>query len=389
MTDLLIRPNGRELTTYDAATGTLQVPTSFGGFLEFGPEQRTLNREQMVLLSPLGIEAGWDPRVVAAFLMECHERGMDPWQREAYLMLYPGGKYIRHIGIDGYRKRGESTGEYRGRTTPLFSGDDGVWREVWPYRDQAPYAAKVGVERATHTDIDYAVALYDEYVPMQDESVWDPRQQKKVKTGKKVPTPNWRTAKDGGKPTVMTAKCAEAQAWRAAFPNRFGGFYAPEEFERVRAETPADDPAVSKRRAAYEAATSPVPAASRETIVVEATIEPAPVPGGVNVDDPAAREHLLAELDEQAEVLGKTTTDLCARWSESRGGRDVSTASGAELLDHVHRIRPYVIAALRDQSRDDEVDRYQQAPPFGTVHDLFGRGPAIPEPPAGGTEPAP
>lgn len=377
MTDVLVRTNDRELSTYDTAAGTLRVPTPFGGgFLEFGPDQRALTKEQMVLLSPIGIEASWDPRVVATFLMECNERGLDPWQREAYLMLY-AGKFIRHIGIDGFRTRGESTGEYRGRSTPLYSGDDGVWREVWPYRDQVPYAAKVGVDRSSHREIDYAVALYDEYVPMQDESVWDQRQQKKVKTGKRVPTPNWRTAAESGKPTVMIGKCAEAQAWRVAFPRRFSGFYAPEEFERLRTEAAPDDPAAATRKAAYEAAQAAEP--TRETVVIPGVVVEGPAE--VVPADEETRDLLLAELDEQAEVLGKTIADLCTRWSESRGGRQITTATAAELLDHVHRIRPYVLNELREQNREEEAGRYQQAPTAGTVHQLFGRGPAVPEPP--------
>lgn len=369
-TDLAIRvPAVRELTTYDTKAGTLRVPTPFSGFLEFGADQRVLSKEQLVLLSPLGIEAGWDPRVVATFLSECHERGLDPWQREAYLMLY-AGKFIRHIGIDGFRKRGESTGEYRGRKTPLFCGDDEKWREVWPYKDAAPYAAKVGIDRSSHREVDYAVALYDEYVPMQDETKWDARQNKKVKTGVRLPTPNWRTAAEGGKPTVMLGKCAEAQAWRAAFPNRFGGFYAPEEFDRLRVEA-AQDPAAASRRAAYEA--------ERETIRVQATVGAPAVP---DMDDETAREFLLAELDEQAEVLGRTVTDLCQRWSDSRGGQPITGATVKELADHVHRIRPYVMTALRDQNRETEAVQYANAPDAASVHDLFGRGPAVVEPPA-------
>jgi phage recombination protein Bet len=366
-------PPSRELTVYDGRAGSLRVPTAFGGFLEFGADQRVLSKEQMVLLSPLGIEAGWDPRVVATFLMECHERGLDPWQREAYLMLY-AGKFIRHIGIDGFRKRGEATGEYRGRKTPLYCGDDEKWREVWPYKDAPPYAAKVGVDRASHRETDYAIALYDEYVPMQDEYKFDARQNKKVKTGVRLPTPNWRAAGAGGKPTVMLGKCAEAQAWRAAFPNRFGGFYAPEEFDRLRAESAQADPAATARRAAYEAEQG-----QRETIRVQATVGEPAVP---QMDDDDTRAFLLAELDEQAEVLGRTVADLCQRWSESRGGQPIAKATVKELADHVHRIRPYVMTALRDQNREAEAVQYASAPAAASVHELFGRGPAVVEPPA-------
>lgn len=386
--EVAVRANGREVTSYDARTGVMLIPTQVSGMhLEFTPGQRVLTDEQMALLAPLGIEAGWDPKQVAVFLMECNTRGLDPWQREAYLMLYPGGRYIRHIGIDGFRKRGESTGDYRGRTTPLFCGEDGKWTEVWPNRSKAPYAAKVGISRVGFDDVVYAVALYDEYVVISDEWKWDPRQNKKVKTGRRVPSGNWRTAADGGKPTVMIAKCAEAQAWRAAFPQRFGGFYAPEEFDRARAESKAaqDAAAAAKRREAYAAAHGKP--ASDEPVDAEIVAETAPEPPSLDED---ARPLLLAELDEQAEVLGKTVDQLCARWSASRGGRKIKKATADEVAAHVHQIRPYVVAALREQKRGEEADRYAQAPDVGTCQELFGRGPAVPDGPLpeGGAEAA-
>ncbi len=374
-TDVSIRGD-REVTTFDTEAGVLRIPTQINGVhLTFVPDQRVLTEQQMVLLAPLNIEANWDPRQVAVFLMECQQRGMDPWQREAYLMRYrdrsapDGHRYVRHIGIDGFRKRGESTGQYRGRIGPLWCDEDEQWRETWPYRDRAPAAAKVGIRRTTLDDVQWNVAMYDEYVPMADEYAWDASKQANAKTGKKVPTPAWRTAAQGGKPALMVGKVAEAGAWRVAFPQRFGGFYAPEELERDR-DVPQEDPAAAKRRAAFRAS-QPAPAA--ESAIVE------PVqPEYTDAD----RELLLAELDEQAEVLGKSVTDLCSRWSASRNGQDIKTATPAEVADHVHRIRPYVLEELTNQARDDEAAVYAAAPLVGTVHELFGRGPAVVEPPA-------
>lgn len=392
MTELAVRPDGREVATYDTNVGSLRVPTPFGGHLEINPKQRVFTDEQMVILSPIGVEAGWDPRVVMTFLSECNERGLDPWQREAYLMLY-AGKFIRHVGIDGFRKRGESTGEYRGRLGPFVCDEDEKWREIWPYKDRAPVAAKVGILRAGFDGPVWATAMYDEYVPMQDESRWDPREKRKVKTGNRVPTSNWRRAADGGKPMVMLGKCAEAQAWRVAFPARFGGFYAPEELERLRAELAATqpDPAAEKRRAAFAEAQAAA-SGGRERIVVDATVGPtAAAPDQAETFPTAAGDQdlplLLAELDEQAEVLGKSVAELSARWSASRNGRAITTATAAELADHVYRIRPYVVTALREQKRDAEADRYEQAPPVGTCAELFGRGPVVVDPPADQAEP--
>jgi phage recombination protein Bet len=381
MTDLAVRPNGREAATYDTEAGAIRIPTQVGGvFLTFTPDQKVMSEQQLVLLAPLGVEAGWDPRQVAVFLMECQERGLNPWNREAYLMFY-AGKYIRHIGIDGFRKRGESTGQYRGRLGPFWCDTDGKWLEFWPHRDRPPVAAKVGLIRSTFDEPVWAVAMYDEYVATKP--VWrDGR-----KTGEVEITAQWKPAVQGGKPSVMLAKVAEAQAWRVTFPERFGGFYAPEEFDKDRAEQQSANPAAEKRKAAFAAAQAGPAAATPaggdvvDAQVVDDTTDP------VREFGDAERELLFAELDEQAEVLGKTVTDLSARWSKSRDGRDIKTATAAEIADHVHRIRPYVLDALREQKRDDEAAKYEQAPPVGTCEELFGRGPVVVDPPADATAP--
>lgn len=374
MTDLAVRTaNGRDIATYDTNEGVIRVPTQVSGVqLTFAPGQAALNDAQMVLLSPLGIKADWDPRQVAVFLMECQERGLNPWNREAYLMQY-AGKYIRHIGIDGFRKRGESTGQYRGRVGPFWCDTDGKWLEFWPHRDKPPVAAKVGLKRDGFDDIVWAVAMYDEYVATKP--VWENNR----KTDKREVNEQWKPAAQGGKPAVMLAKVAEAQAWRVTFPERFGGFYAPEEFERERAEQRADDPSAVKRRAAFAAAQE----AAATHPVIEHEEQAAEAPASA-FDAQRDRPLLLAELDEQAEVLGKSVVELSARWSKAHGDRPIEDATVDELADHVHRIRPYVVTALRDSGREDEADRYEQAPPTGTCVELFGRGPVVVDPPAEG-----
>lgn len=371
-TDVAVATNGREVATYDTEAGAIRIPTQVSGVhLTFTPDQRVMSDQQLVLLAPLGVEANWDPRQVAVFLMECQERGLNPWNREAYLMFY-AGKYIRHIGIDGFRKRGESTGQYRGRLGPFWCDVDGKWLEFWPHKDRPPVAAKVGLIRSTFDEPVWAVAMYDEYVATKP--VWRDRQ----KTGEVEVTSQWKPAAQGGKPAVMLAKVAEAQAWRVTFPERFGGFYAPEEFERERVEHRAEDPAAAKRKAAFAAAQQP----SGTVIDGEPPTVRAEEPTAARFDADRDLPLLRAELDEQAEVLGQSVADLCARWSASRGGRTIDSATVEELAEHVHRIRPYVVTALRDASRDEEADRYEQAAPAADCQTLFGRGPAVVEPPA-------
>jgi len=79
MTDVAVRNNGRDVATYDTEAGAIRIPTQVSGVhLTFAPDQKVVTDAQMVLLSPLGIKADWDPRQVAVFLMECQERGLNP-----------------------------------------------------------------------------------------------------------------------------------------------------------------------------------------------------------------------------------------------------------------------------------------------------------------------
>jgi hypothetical protein len=206
--------------------------------------------------------------------------------------------------------------------------------EFWPHKDRAPVAAKVGLIRSTFDEPVWAVAMYDEYVATKP--VWKNGQ----KTGQVEITAQWKPAAQGGKPSVMLAKVAEAQAWRVTFPERFGGFYAPEEFEKDRVAQHADNPAAEKRKAAFAAAQAAESTAPAD--VVDAQI----------VDEP------------------------------DQPGRQFGDAERALLFADVHRIRPYVLDALREQKRDDEAARYEQAPPAGTCEELFGRGPVVVDPPA-------
>jgi phage recombination protein Bet len=373
-----------EVANYDPVAKGITIPTPVAGYsLTFTQGQRTLTDEQMHLLSPLGIEATWDPNRVLVFLLDCGSRGLDPWAREAYLMLYPGNKYISHVGIDGFRRKAEETGAYRGRIGPQWCGPDGQWSDIWADKTTAPTAARVGILRAGFDGPVWGVAMYDEYAVISDVTVWDDRAKRKVKTGQRAASGNWRTAADGGKPAVMTAKCAEATALRAAFPRSFRGLYVPEEFDRIRAETPAEDPGAAARKAAYDAAQSaaaaPVSPAGPGTIDSTATETTAadPVPAAEDAAPANAGELLLAELTAQATILGRPVDALVARWQANHDGRDfVADATVDEMVHHLGRIRQAVIAQLRNTGRHDVAAQYARAPKVATVDVLFGSDPA-------------
>jgi hypothetical protein len=354
-----------EVARYHPDTGVLAVPTSITDLtLFFERGQKALNAEQMHMLAPLGIDADWDPAQVAVFLLQCHQRGLDPWAKQAYLLKIDG-KFVYHVGIGGLLRKAEETGKYRGIVGPQWCGPDGVWRDVWLDSKVPPAGARVGILREGFDGPVWGIATYDEFAPMVNETVWDEVKRRKVSTGRKRPMANWRAARDGGKASVMLAKVATAAGLRLAFPATCAGFYVAEETEKARTEADpvkADDDATKRRRAAFDAA-----------MAEAAKAGPAPVFAGLGVPDGDAHALLLAELDEQAAVLGRTRGEVTARKSASLGGQPVEEWTLRDLAAHVRTLRPYVLRALREAGDDQAADRYMQAPDVGPVEELFGR----------------
>ncbi len=368
---------------YDADAGAVAVPTPIPGLvLTFTRDQEALTAEQMHMLHPIGIEPDWDPAQVAVFLLTCRAQGLDPWRKQAYLLLIDR-KYVRHTSIGGLLSKAQATGKYRGTVGPQWCGPDGIWRDVWLDGTTPPAASRVGVLHADYDTPVWGVATYEEYAPMIDEWIDDPNggtgyngRPKRVKTGRQRPMANWKPARQGGKPGVMLEKCAKARALRDAFPDECGGFYVPEETEVSR---------VADVAAKEDAAAAPSPAevaAERRRAAFDAAMDtageagPFPVFAGLGLSDAAARELLLAELDEQAAVMGKTRGDIVARWSASRGGMRIEDAGVRDVVQVVRAWRPYVLRRLRADGRDAEADRYQAAPDVAPVDELFGRNPS-------------
>jgi hypothetical protein len=336
---------------------TIVIPTHVAGLpLRFTRDQQQLNPEQMRMLAPLGIDADYDIGEVIAFLMDCRKRGFDPYAKEA--MLYRiAGKYIRHVGIEGLRRKAEETREYRGQAPPMFCGPDGVWKDVWT-GDEPPLAAKVGVYRAGFVEAVSRPVFWDEYCPTQEEKRQLGRNQWE-KTGRRVPIANWRPASQGGKPLVMLIKCAEAAALRAAWPNTFSGYYVPEETAKMRADADQHtaaakeaeaqrDAAAERRHAAYTKANPP---AARERVIDGTAIDTTPA-------DDQRGELARAEICWQAETLGRDVEWITRRWRAARAGQDFTTATTQEVVELALRYRPVVAEALRKAGQTQQADRY-------------------------------
>lgn len=143
------------------------------------------------------------------FAQYCAANGLDPLGKDIYFIKDKKGKVHYQISIDGLRGRSESSGEYLGRLGPLWVDKAGIWHDHWIW-EEAPMGCKVGILRRGYTEPTWGFARFASYC--QSKESWS----------------NW-----GKMPEVMIAKCAEAQAHRAAFPKNCARLYVAEEMMEV------------------------------------------------------------------------------------------------------------------------------------------------------------
>lgn len=211
-----------EIQTIDAAQMVAATETA----LVIADNQIEFTEAQIAALKQLGVDDA--PRGdLDVFFHTAKRTGLDPFSKQIYMIgrnTKVGGyrgeperwetKYTIQTGIEGYRVVGHRIARREAIARPLarrlFCGRDGIWRDVL-IEDGPPVAAKAEIT-CDGVLVGEAVVKFIEYAQT-------------TRAGELAG--QWRD-----KPTVMIGKCAEAAAWRAAFPQDFAGVYEAAEFDR-------------------------------------------------------------------------------------------------------------------------------------------------------------
>lgn len=184
-------------------------------------EQTRFNEMQVAGLEQLGI-ANAPQAVLDLFFHRCRVTRLDPFSKQIYLIARKvrvndyaektpeyETKYTTQTGIDGFRLNGKRAAK-RENVRLAYEGpfwhDGNRWSDVWLGGPKTPVAAKytIIVDGEPHTGI----AMYAEFV--QTTGYGD----------RTKPNSMWSKM-----PANQTAKCAEAQAWRKAFPDDFSDLH--------------------------------------------------------------------------------------------------------------------------------------------------------------------
>ncbi len=175
------------------STAIQRVPTQP---LEFSPDQRKLILDSFL--------SGASEQEAAVLLELARLRRLNPITNQIHFVKRWNSQrrcetWSAQVGIDGFRSIAERTGLYDGQDEPEFEYDPKGQLRL----------CRVRIYRKDWSRPAVGVAHLSEYVQRNKEG---------------QPNAMW-----GGKPHVMLAKCAEALAFRKAFPDDTSGLYAPEE----------------------------------------------------------------------------------------------------------------------------------------------------------------
>ena len=159
--------------------------------------------EQTQLISTT-IAPGCSNDELRLFAYACQRTGLDPFSRQIYA-IKRGGKLTIQVSIDGLRSIAERTGQLDGSQS-YWCGSDGAWVDAW-LDSKPPAAAKTIIHRKGCAHPFSATARFADFNAGQ--GLWSKM------------------------PSVMIAKCSEAQALRRAFPADLSGVYSTDEMDQA------------------------------------------------------------------------------------------------------------------------------------------------------------
>lgn len=277
--------------------------------LTIDPQQSAWTEQQIATLRHIGVENATQGDL-DVFFHVVRRTGLDPFARQIYMIgrwSKDGTKFTIQTGIDGFRLIGRRAANASGESiavgAPEWAREDGKWMPVWSPAWGLPIAARVTIHRNGNPFT--AIALFEEY--------------KQTKRDGNL-TQMW-----GQRPAGQIAKCAEALAWRMAFPQDLGGIYADEEMHQ------ADRPAAAGPTPATRVTASEI---LGETVAEPEVVDAEVIDGSPKPATSGQRTAVIAAL--AADGVPEDKASILASLSE-RVGREVSgtgdlTADEAEQI---------------------------------------------------------
>lgn len=274
------------------------------------PTQSTFTDVQVAALRQLGVEDA--PKGdLDLFFHQAKRTGLDPFAKQIYMLGRRTKikvwnerakrqdeewvmKYTIQTGIDGYRVTGHRLARLAGDDIavegPFWRGADGGWDDVWLDPNRPPLAAKYIVVK---NGVKYSsVAMYGEYV------------QTYSKDGQQHPNSMWAKM-----PANQLAKCAEAAAWKKAYPNDFSGMVLEDAVQVIEAESTS---VTSERVPAPKGGTAGLAAA----LGVTAEPEQSAIEARATPDE---LQELLAALDKHGIEVSERAAFFASRLERPQG----------------------------------------------------------------------
>lgn len=293
------------------------APTDTGTSLALRPEQTTFDAQQRAVLSHMGV--GDAPEEdLRVFAHVCQRSGLDPFSRQVHMIGRDSSvkdsrgnwakvtKYTIQTGIDGYRLIGRRAADQRGATislsAPEWADNDGRWRPVWTGAWGTPLAARITILRDGHPFT--ATALFDEYAQTKRDgqltSMWAQR------------------------PAGQLAKCAEALAWRMAFPQDLSGIYVDDEMHHADSAGGAQQPTAPTVLTAsdFQVVAPPVDVTDAEVLPDESAYDPEAITPAQSTITPAQSRAMHAAFRD----LGISDRNLRLDYCRNVIGRDLGSS---------------------------------------------------------------